>query len=111
MAVCRCAETLWDLTSVAVIKDFCLMMMPELAEVDISSQFSRLIKTHDFVDIDECQGTSHGCIQLCTNTVGSYMCGCQIGFQLHGDGQRCNGEFTAQTMNLQRQQQCALFNS
>ncbi len=45
-----------------------------------------------FVDTDECQGTSHGCIQICTNTVGSYMCGCQTGFQLDGDGRQCNGE-------------------
>ena len=53
-----------------------------------------------FVDIDECQGTSHGCIQLCKNTVGSYMCGCRIGFQLDGDGRQCNGEFTTQTMKI-----------
>ena len=53
-----------------------------------------------FIDIDECQGTSHGCIQLCTNTVGSYMCGCRTGFQLDGDGRQCNGEFTTQTMKI-----------
>ena len=57
-------------------------------------------KMPDLVDIDECQGTGHGCIQLCTNTVGSYMCGCRTGFQLHGDGQQCNGEFTTQIMKF-----------
>ena len=51
-----------------------------------------------FLDIDECQGASHGCIQLCTNTAGSYMCGCRTGFQLDGDGRQCNGELSSQNM-------------
>lgn len=34
-----------------------------------------------YVDIDECQ-EPHVCHQLCTNTNGSYTCGCKAGYEL-----------------------------
>ena len=41
------------------------------------------------VDIDECsQGTSR-CSQLCTNTIGSYICTCHNGYQLGNDNHTC----------------------
>ena len=43
-------------------------------------------------DIDECSDRTDGCSQICTNTVGSFTCGCNTGFQLNSDGATCNGE-------------------
>ena len=44
-------------------------------------------------DIDECLGASHDCshVATCTNTVGSYECYCNNGFD--GDGRVCTGMF------------------
>ncbi|XP_054716859.1 tolloid-like protein 1 [Uloborus diversus] len=40
-------------------------------------------------EVDECSSSSHGCEQKCVNTVGGYRCECEIGFELHSDGKRC----------------------
>ena len=45
-----------------------------------------------FSDNDECSLGTHNCIQTCTNTEGSFYCGCSTGFQLNSDGATCNGE-------------------
>ena len=44
-------------------------------------------------DIDECSSNNGGCAQVCTNTPGSYTCGCDPGYELDGDGFSCNGIF------------------
>ena len=45
------------------------------------------------VDIDECEdGNMGGCTQFCTNTDGSFICGCETGYNLGGDGLNCLGE-------------------
>ena len=41
-------------------------------------------------DIDECGNGTDGCDQLCTNTDGSFLCGCGSGFTLDQDGKLCN---------------------
>ena len=43
-----------------------------------------------FTDINECNGTNHGCSQICTNTMGSYYCSCKPGYNYTGNGQ-CQG--------------------
>ena len=43
------------------------------------------------LDIDECSSNNGGCAQVCTNTPGSYTCGCNPGYELDGDGLSCNG--------------------
>ena len=43
-------------------------------------------------DIDECD-RFNPCDQNCTNTVGSFMCSCQTGYELHDDTTTCTGEF------------------
>ena len=45
-------------------------------------------------DINECSEKSSGCTQMCTNTVGSFTCHCNIGYYLLADGRTCNGKFT-----------------
>lgn len=46
-------------------------------------------------DINECVETPSVCEQNCTNTVGSFVCGCNTGFELQSDGSSCNGELCA----------------
>ena len=43
-------------------------------------------------DIDECIDGTHNCSQTCTNTVGSFTCGCNGGYLLDIDGFTCNGK-------------------
>jgi len=38
-------------------------------------------------DIDECK--SNPCTQICTNTVGTYICSCNKGYTLQADGTTC----------------------
>ena len=43
--------------------------------------------------MDECQSTSlNQCQQQCVNTIGSYKCGCNTGYQLSPDGKTCTGK-------------------
>ena len=44
------------------------------------------------LDINECSSNNGGCAQVCTNTPGSYTCGCNPGYELDGDGFSCNGK-------------------
>lgn len=44
-----------------------------------------------YLDIDECLEGTDGCVQLCSNIVGSYVCGCNSGYRLATDGHACNG--------------------
>ncbi|XP_077507273.1 protein tolkin-like isoform X3 [Amblyomma americanum] len=40
-------------------------------------------------EFDECQNTQHGCEHECVNTLGGYRCECNIGYELHSDGKKC----------------------
>ena len=40
-------------------------------------------------DVDECSEGTSGCSQLCTNTIGSYTCTCDNGYQLTNDNHTC----------------------
>ena len=46
-----------------------------------------------YVDIDECSMATDDCDvnAECTNTDGSYTCGCKSGF--YGDGTTCTGKY------------------
>ena len=44
------------------------------------------------IDVDECSTSNSGCVQICTNTVGSYICSCYRGYVLGSDGHTCNGK-------------------
>ena len=43
-------------------------------------------------DIDECAEGTDGCVQTCTDTKGSYVCSCGVGYRLANDSHGCNGE-------------------
>ena len=46
-----------------------------------------------FTDIDECINGTHNCSQICTNTAGIFMCGCNEGYKLNFDNVTCNGMY------------------
>lgn len=41
-------------------------------------------------DINECE-EAESCQQNCTNTKGSFECGCTVGYMLQNDGKSCKG--------------------
>ena len=41
------------------------------------------------LDINECSEGISGCNQICSNTLGSYTCICQNGYQLDTDNHTC----------------------
>ena len=43
------------------------------------------------IDADECMDGTSTCQETCTNTIGSYTCGCIQGFRLNSDGRTCYG--------------------
>ena len=42
-------------------------------------------------DINECLVNNGGCGHNCRNTIGSYNCYCNTGYQLHSDKHKCIG--------------------
>ena len=44
-------------------------------------------------DINECTLNTDGCSQGCTNTQGSYYCGCNSGYTLATNGRTCQGVY------------------
>ena len=45
-----------------------------------------------FADINECDDNNGGCEQICQNTVGSYYCECEEGYELNCDDHACDGK-------------------
>ena len=44
-----------------------------------------------FADIDECERNNDGCSQICSNTIGTYECSCNSGYELQRDTRGCEG--------------------
>lgn len=57
--------------------------------------YNKAIKISGFIsivlDINECILGTHKCSHFCKNTIGTYICGCQLGCQLVSDGLSCQG--------------------
>lgn len=52
-----------------------------------------MMSLFDNIDVNECEnGFSGGCGQICNNTVGSFECSCNAGFELGSDGFLCLGK-------------------
>ena len=43
-------------------------------------------------DVDECSEGTDICNQVCTNTIGSYKCSCNVGYELGLDKKTCVGQ-------------------
>jgi len=52
----------------------------------------RLNNSSSYSDIDECATSNGGCEQICNNTIGSFYCSCDTGYQLDVNGLNCTGE-------------------
>ena len=48
-----------------------------------------------YADIDECATASHNCDKnaVCSNTLGSYQCSCNEGYNGNGMHGQCSGEW------------------
>lgn len=44
---------------------------------------------YNVADVDECANLNGGCEQICNNTLGSFECACQDGYDLTEDGMTC----------------------
>ena len=53
--------------------------------------YARRFCSYTFTDIDECAGIND-CQQICTDTDGSFICGCETGYALDPNGKTCTGE-------------------
>lgn len=45
------------------------------------------------LDLNECETLNGGCEHQCKNTNGSYICECNKGFSLNGNGKTCSGKY------------------
>ena len=43
-------------------------------------------------DVNECAINNGGCEQICNNTIGSFICTCDTGYQLDENGMNCSGK-------------------
>ena len=43
------------------------------------------------LDLNECTNDNGGCEQICTNTIGSYVCSCLDGYSLNNNNHNCTG--------------------
>ena len=63
--------------------------------IDKMFHFHFIVFLQNFTDVNECeQPDNAGCSHTCTNTEGSYMCGCPVGLQLSNNQHTCVGERT-----------------
>ena len=47
----------------------------------------------NYADIEECDINNGGCEQNCTNTIGSFVCSCSVGYNLTENGINCTGMY------------------
>ena len=69
--------------------------MAELVVVSTHSYVGTIVLISGYsLDINECATNNGNCNQICTNTVGSFLCSCTAGYMLNADGRTCGGTFT-----------------
>ena len=61
------------------------------------------------LDLNECETLNGGCEHQCKNTNGSYICECNKGFSLNGNGKTCSGKYISY-WNKYWQRDCAIEN-
>ena len=50
------------------------------------------------IDINECETANGGCEQMCSNTIGSFACSCDVGYWLDRNGLNCNGKHNLRSL-------------
>ena len=84
---CSCNAGYTSLDTTALVR----ILLNCLADVLLS-----VLVTHSilYLDIDECESGNglSPCQQTCTNTIGSYNCGCISGYALQSNGYNCSGK-------------------
>ena len=88
--VISCVLTLLVGEFVHVTLDMCLVVTIGHVLVCIDEYDNHTIIIN--VDINECNTNNGGCDTTCTNTVGSYECSCNTGYELNNNLYNCNGK-------------------
>ena len=52
------------------------------------------------IDVNECDTNNGGCSQTCTNTIGSFECLCNTGYELDSDESTCIGKLNTYSVAL-----------
>ena len=84
--------TLMVATTVLVMMDMILEMIPPVVLVCVICTLCVANSYCCDSDINECQTDNGGCTQTCDNTDGSYQCSCWDGYELTSDDYNCTGE-------------------
>ena len=84
-------QTPMEATCVHVYLVISLAQIIKVVMVRISEYIKMIVIAYFISDINECSANNGDCLQLCTNTNGSYVCSCVLGYQLSADNQTCNG--------------------
>ena len=50
------------------------------------------------IDVNECSESNGGCGQICTNTIGSFDCSCNLGYELNSNRFSCDGKHYFSTL-------------
>lgn len=53
-----------------------------------------------YLDVNECEILNGGCQHQCKNNNGSYLCQCNEGFFLNGNGRTCTGKLEKEWINF-----------
>lgn len=56
-------------------------------------------------DINECEISADNCDQICNNTIGSFLCDCEAGYELY-NGSICIGEGLVEVKSIIIQLSC-----
>ena len=74
------------------------ILLNSLADLILSDNFLPQTIQTLYLDIDECSSGNglSPCQQTCTNTIGSYNCGCISGYALQSNGYNCSGKHVLQ---------------
>lgn len=87
--------TLLEVTSVHACQDLYWVLITQIAMVGSLHNMNPLQFIYfSVLDINECATNNGNCLQLCSNTVGSYYCSCLTGYRLLADNRTCSGEYT-----------------
>lgn len=98
VVVLRHAPTVLVATHVPAMLGTPSMLMAMLVMVCetiiVNGGFEILKSMLHYPDNNECVLNTHLCHHICINTIGSYICDCNVGYMLNSDGLTCSGMYT-----------------